>query len=209
MNENPYAAPQTMGVIDDAPTGDETIRQQYLRHEASVKSIGSLYLVGAILLVPFGLYLLIGGILELAKGDSTAIGVATMGAVYLGLGALQAATAIGLRRLQPWARVVAALLSLFGLLAFPLGTLISGYFLWLLLSKKGAFIVSDEYRRVVAATPHIKYKSSIIVVAFLVLLVILVVMGIIAPSIRSTVQCARLASVFQTVRDAHRTLIHL
>ena len=180
MSENPYAAPQTTGVVDDAPTENEVIRQQYLRHEASVKSIGSLYLVTAVLLMPYAIVTLVGGISEMAKGDSTAIGAATIGAIYLGLCALQAATAIGLRRLQPWARVVAALLSLVGLLAFPLGTLISGYFLWLLLSKKGSFIVSDEYQRVVAATPHIKYKSSIIVVAFMVLLVILVGMAIIA-----------------------------
>jgi len=40
------------------------------------------------------------------------------------------------------------------------GTLINGYILWLVLSKKGRFILSKDYAAIVAATPHVKYRTS-------------------------------------------------
>jgi len=45
---NPYNAPIS-STIENAPGGAEAIRNQYLSHEASVKSIGLLYMLGGIL----------------------------------------------------------------------------------------------------------------------------------------------------------------
>jgi hypothetical protein len=70
-------------------------------------------------------------------------------------------------------------LSCFGLLGFPIGTLISAYFLYLLSSQKGVYIFSPEYARVIAATPHIKYKTSIIGWILLGILVFFIGLGII------------------------------
>ena len=44
---------------------------------------------------------------------------------------------------------------------FPIGTLINGYVLYLLLSQKGRTIFTDAYRRVVTETPHVKYRTPI------------------------------------------------
>ncbi len=44
------------------------------------------------------------------------------------------------------------------LLDFPIGTLISGYILYLLLSEKGRRIFRSDYAEIVAATPQIKFK---------------------------------------------------
>jgi hypothetical protein len=67
-----------------------------------------------------------------------------------------------------------------GLLGFPVGTLIAGYLLYLLWSEKGNVVFSPRYQRVMQATPHIKYKTSIIVWIFLGLLGLVVLVGIIA-----------------------------
>lgn len=87
---------------------------------------------------------------------------------------------MGLRGLQSSARVVAIIFSVIGLLGIPIGTLINGYFLYLLLGQKGTYVFSEEYARVRAATPHIKYKTSIWVLVVVALLVLLVVIGIVA-----------------------------
>jgi hypothetical protein len=55
----------------------------------------------------------------------------------------------------------------------PIGTLINAYILYLVFSRKGRTILSEDYQQVIAATPHIKYKTSIIVWIFLGLLVAL------------------------------------
>jgi hypothetical protein len=66
-----------------------------------------------------------------------------------------------------------------GLIGFPIGTLISVYFLYLLLSQKGAYVFSPEYAQVIAATPHIQYKTSIVVWIFLGLLLVVIFLAIV------------------------------
>jgi hypothetical protein len=181
MNENPYAAP-LVDTFAAPAVGAEAMRQQYLSHEASVKSIGTLYMLGAIFFIPIGLGVVtmaISGAFE-ADEQLPAAFMVLVGCMYFGIGILQAATAIGLRRLQPWARIVAAILSAFGLLGIPIGTLIGAYFLYLLLSKKGSVVFSEEYKQVIAATPHIKYRTSKIVIVLLGLLLFLLFAGIMA-----------------------------
>ena len=69
-------------------------------------------------------------------------------------------------------------MSVVGLIGFPIGTLISGYILYLLWGKKGRVIFSPEYQAVIAATPHVKYKTSIVVWILLGLVVVLILAGI-------------------------------
>ena len=64
-------------------------------------------------------------------------------------------------------------MSLLGLLAFPLGTLVNIYVLWLLNCNKGRYILSPEYRQVVTETPHVKHKSTPIAWALLIILAII------------------------------------
>jgi len=69
----------------------------------------------------------------------------------------------GVRKLLPWARTTASVLAGIGLLGFPLGTLINAYILYLLLSKKGKRIFEADYKAIIDATPHVKYRTSIVV----------------------------------------------
>ena len=180
---NPYAPVSAEPPLATASSQAEAIRQEHLSHEASIKSIGVLYLLAAVFLVPIGGWLLIMGLFGLSGNDMAADSPATLigiGIFELALGLLQGYTGLALRQLKSWARHVAILFSGIGLLGFPIGTLISAYFLYLLLSRKGVYIFSDEYQQIVAATPHMKYKTSMVVWVLLLLLIGLLAVGMVS-----------------------------
>lgn len=146
-------------------SGSEQIRQAHIQHEASVKSVGFLYFMAAAVLL-FG-----GSFSTLAGGDAAAIGI-----FMLVFGAGLVATGIGLRKLKHWGRVAAGCLSTLGLLGFPIGTLINAYILYLLFSQKGKMVFSEDYKRIIAETPHIKYRTSIVVWVLLGLVVLILIL---------------------------------
>lgn len=189
---NPYAPTQTAAGLGAAGFGGhgateaEAIRNAHLSHEASIKSIGFLYLLGGTLgFFATAMYLVLG-ITSIANpggiqnGDLGGVVLLAL-AVFMGaLSTLQFLVGRGLRKLVPWSRIAGIIFSAIGLLGFPLGTLISAYILYLLVSQKGVYIFSPGYARVIADTPHIRYKTSIVVWIFLGLLVALIAFGIIA-----------------------------
>lgn len=182
QHTNPYAPSEATPSTQAAEGSVEAVRREYLSHEASIKSIGLLYLIGAVFLIPIGIGVTSVALYSLASATSAIepiVGV-LLGFVYLSTGIMQAVTAIGIRKFRPWARIAAIVFSVIGLIGFPVGTLISGYFLYLLISKKGVYVFSDHYQGVIAATPHIKYKTSIVVWIFLGLLLFIIGLGIIA-----------------------------
>ena len=146
----------------------EDIRKEHIKHEASVTSIGILYYLG-------GAAMTVMGIFGMFAGGAEAI---LTSAFLLALGIGQFWVGTGLRRLKKWARIPTGILSGIGLLAFPIGTLINAYILYLIFSQKGKMVFSDEYRAVIEQTPHIKYRTSIIVWIVLGLLLLLIAFGI-------------------------------
>jgi len=170
---NPYAAPAAPVEDVSANAQAEAIRKEHISHEASIKAVGFLYYLGAVGAT-------IAGLAGLAAGRTggTGMGVSLL---LIGLGAGYAFAGWGLRGLRPWGRIVGIVLAGFGLLGFPVGTLINAYILYLFLSKKGRTIYSPEYQDVIAATPHVKYKTSILVWIFLALLVALIAFAFLAP----------------------------
>ena len=95
--------------------------------------------------------------------------------IFFVLGIGQFCVGYGLRRLKRWSRVPSGILSGLGLLAIPIGTLINAYILYLIFSKKGKMVFSDEYHDIIKQTPHIKYRTSIVI--WVVLGVLLALMG--------------------------------
>lgn len=176
---NPYAAPVSASVMRGS-SDDEVVRNQYLSHEASVKSIGTLCILGGGLGLILGIFYLGTGIAakfppELEHLKIFMIG---LGIFFLVFSALQIYAAISVRKLEGVGRIMTTVFSAIGLLGFPIGTLIGAYFLYLLWSEKGNFIFTPEYQRVVKATPHIKYKTSIVVWILLGLLLLLIVVAV-------------------------------
>jgi hypothetical protein len=171
MEQNPYAAPQSQ--ILQSSTTEEAIRREHINTEATIKSVGVLYYLGALLLPLAGAFSIFAAI----KSNDTEQLVGGIFFVVLGIG--QGFVAFGLRRLRAWARMPTVIFSCIGLLGFPVGTLINAYILVKVLSKQGKFVMTEEYQRIIAVTPHIKRKTSIVVIILLVLLV-LVLIGAIA-----------------------------
>jgi hypothetical protein len=169
---NPYAAPAARVEDFSANPEAEAIRKAHISHEASIKAVGLLYYLGSIGMT-------ITAVVTLFAADETAeLG---LGAFLLAVGIGYLVAGWGARALRPWGRIVGCILAAIGLLGFPVGTLINGYILYLFLSKKGRTIFSPEYLDVIAATPHVKYRTSIIVWIFLGLVVLLIAAAIIVP----------------------------
>ena len=168
---SPYAAP--VSNVDDVSANPEAeaIRKEHISREASIKSIGILYYLG-------GAFLALAGGLALV-GPRQDLAVFMIVGIPLGVG--QVFVGWGLRQLKKWAQITSCIISAVGLFAFPVGTLINAYILYLLLTKKGRTVFTPEYQEVIAATPDVKYRTSIIVWIFLALLVALIALAVLAP----------------------------
>lgn len=196
MDPNPYAVAASTYLAPQELTDVESIRKRYLGHESSVKSIGTLYLIGGVFSLLISLAYIIAGIGSLNDTGPNEFGgpilvllvALAVGAGFLSLGALQIWSGIGVRKLRPAARIGATVISAIGLLGFPIGTLISAYFLYLLLSEKGSYVFSDAYKQVIAQTPHMRYKTSILTWIVVILLVTLVLLVIVIVSLMTLVR---------------------
>ena len=96
-----------------------------------------------------------------------------MAVLLLGLGVVTAVRRVGRAGAAPWGRVVGSVLSGSACSAFRSALLINTYILYLFFSKKGRTIFSPAYKDVIAATPEVKYSTSIVIWIFLALVVAL------------------------------------
>ena len=97
--------------------------------------VGALSLLGALCAVAS-----IGGG-GLISGDQDAIIATSITATFVGgflvlSGAVNLIAGIGLLKFKSWARILALILAILNLLAFPIGTALGVYTLWVLLSKE-------------------------------------------------------------------------
>jgi hypothetical protein len=138
------------------PNDPAAIRRAHIAHEATLRSLGLLYYLGTIFLVLLAvitLYLGTPADIQAPLSDPLSAALALGGALLLGL------TGRGLRTLRPWARVPVMSLSTLGLFYFPMGTMICGYALYLVLCRQGQVVFSQGYQQVIEATPEIDYRT--------------------------------------------------
>jgi hypothetical protein len=156
-----------MSTIENA----QEIRKVNIKHEASIKSIGHLYYFSAILMPLAGLGIMLGessmGVARWITGSLLLV----LGIVYFKLGGW-------FIKLNPKAKTPGTILACLGLFAIPLGTLINAYILYLMHSSKGKLVFSSEYQVVIDATPEIKYKTSKIIWALLIILGLFILLAI-------------------------------
>jgi len=115
---------------------------------------GALGLIGAIVvLVVFGGAAGIVGIVAHQEPDA-AVAVPILGIVGLGLFLVILALAIpeilagvGLLKFQAWGRLLGIVVSVLNLVKFPLGTVVGGYGLWVLLSNETEALFSGAETR--------------------------------------------------------------
>ena len=207
MSENPYdptGSAYGSGSFDSNvdPSQAELIRKSHLSHEANIQSFGCLYTFGGILGIIGGLFYAALGVFIIASGvpaqmanqnapvpnaNPAAVGlfVALMGFVVLAISVANLLAGRSMRTLNPKGKMLAVIVTAIGLVN-PCGIPIAGYLLYLLLSTKGEMVFSDHYKEIIQATPHIKYKTSIIVWIFLFILI-----GVILAAIIATVVAGR------------------
>ncbi len=183
-SENPFASPLADPTTQSLVGPDvEKIRREYLSHEASIQSVGFLYLLGGGL---SAVYCIVGGVALLGVLANGKIGSGEVGFVsfvallFVAIAWFQLWVGIGLRRLKPEVKTPATVLAAIGLIGIPIGTLISAYILWLIHSAKGKVVLSYEYQEIIRQTPHIKYKTSIIVWILLGLLLLVLGLAVLA-----------------------------
>ena len=202
MSDNPYA-PSGSSYGDASLDANfdlsqaELIRKSHLSHEANIQGFGCLYtlggilgILGAIFYVGIGIFVMAGGVVpkELefmvfgAGGDRLVSGGLTtlVGVVFLAIAVAQLFAGRSMQTLNPSGKILAIVVAAIGMLQFPCGTLISGYLLYLLVSAKGRTVFSSAYKEVMQATPHIRYRTSIIVWIFLFILIGVLLLGVLA-----------------------------
>lgn len=186
---NPYAVTAT----DITPTlgGDaESIRRRYIGHEASVKSVGTFSFLVSVFLGFMASVYGWGGANILFSGDPEEqmmlVTALVLTIVCACAAALYCFAASGLWRLKPWSRLLATMLACFGLLLVPIGTILNGYCLYVLLCERANVIFSEAYQDVIAQTPHIKYRTSTlawIVLGIFILLVLVAIVAALLPAV--------------------------
>ncbi|MGB8356489.1 MAG: DUF4339 domain-containing protein [Chthoniobacteraceae bacterium] len=165
------------------------IRETYLGHETAIKSMGFLYYIAGGIVSLGALSFLTITVITASSPDGS-VNTHALGpvppiflAVFFGLLAgFYFWLGNAMRRLDPNGTTPAIILAVIGLLGFPLGTLINGYFLYLLLSEQSKMVFSSEYSEVIEATPNIKHKTNrtvLYLVIFVFILTALLVAGVI------------------------------
>jgi hypothetical protein len=150
----------------------EDIRKEYIDHETSVRSISYLYYLGAVFLVVTSVA---GAILN--RGDKPLDERIHRVMLMAGIAVFEAWVGMDISSLKRWARIAAGILSGLGLLGIPIGTIINGYILYLLFGKKGAEVFSPSYQRIIAETPDVKGKMSVMIRVCMGLVVLQFVIG--------------------------------
>ncbi len=167
---NPFAAPRTVD-FEPINTTDESLRKQYIAHEASVKSVGLLFFIGAVINILMPLLLL-------SDGGSKTMPIFTALLLIL-LGAVQFWVGIGLRRLTKIARIFATIFAAIGLIWVPVGTVIGMYLLYLFWCGAGQVVFSEQYKGLIRRTPRVKNKTS----NGMMMLLLVVLLGLLAVGI--------------------------
>ncbi len=167
MESNPYATPTAALTPSSASNGsDEARRAELIWLEQRLYRAASWFILAAssaVLIGGFYTFLGLSVLLRPALVDDWVV-VGTI--LFLGLAVTTAGVAYGflarhLRRLDGRARIpaiVGASLLLFGLPVFTVGGAVG---LWALADAQIEQVLSEEYRQVVARTPHLTRKPTI------------------------------------------------
>ncbi len=168
QEDNLYAPPTSGDPLRE--TGDvaqaEAMRRPYLKHEASIKGMGFLFLLGGLVNLLWAVPLAVGAGtsfgFSFARDDGQGeVVFLCVAIVVLAVVVCQVFIGAHLRRFKRWARSGAIGLSVLLLILVPIGTLIGLYFILILVGKGGAQVFSEPYQRAMALTPHLKYRTPL------------------------------------------------
>jgi hypothetical protein len=164
----------TLGVIDayEPPTANlefasrtaqdaASIRMAHIRHERQLQSVGLLFGLGAVLVALMIIAIIVSGFLQGVGEVKDPTMMMVNAVIIIVVGTLLAVLAYGYRTLSPWVKYVGTPVSVLGLLAIPVGTLIHAYILYLIWCDKGRRVLADDYADIIRATPQVRYKRTV------------------------------------------------
>ncbi len=168
QQDNPFASPlaDVGGATAEGVQLAEArqIRQTHLKYEASVKSIGTLYLVVFVISLIFGIGVVVWVVNTWLQSDASQAQLVIPLAITLafslpafGIAAISLFVAWGLRQIDSRARVLTCLCSGLGMFSFPVGTALGVYVLYVLSSQKGRAVFTKRYHDVIRQTPEMRY----------------------------------------------------
>lgn len=146
--------------LSDVEAADlEGIRKQYLSHERAVNSVSTVFFLSAMLSLFASIMVVAGPFLYMIYENTPLTGpivavCLVLSLCLIGLVMLQALVAIAMRRKISNARYAAMLLAALGMFAFPFGTIFGIYVLIVMGAKETPFVLSEEYKKVIKATPQ-------------------------------------------------------
>ena len=163
------------------------LRNELISTERMLKSIGYLFYLKSFILI---LSVVTVGELHLLRNDFSGTDetfvLAVVALILVSLGALSFALGAGFQRLSPWVKLPAGLMSSLGLLSSlngsVLGLIIAGISLVVIVtifSRKGRYVLSNEYRSTIEATPEIESKAHFLIRYLFKFLLFLLALGII------------------------------
>lgn len=160
---NPYAAPEAdisaPSLVEPDLATAEVIRKKHINAEQNLRTLGFLLYLGGGLVFVGGVYELL---FALSNHESPlAPRFMLYAATNLLLGVISVKTAGGLRKLKNSSRIWAIVLMILVIIS-PLAWLA----LYCLMNKKGRFVCSPEYARIIEQTPQVRYKTSILAKLF-------------------------------------------
>lgn len=186
---NPYASPvespRDATVVADLADA-EMIRRQHAKHELGVRQIGALYYLGglfALIVACVGPFVYAQPSANIPTGQDRGMPSAVTAVfvvILLAIAVVQLLIGWGLRRIRPWSRWPLVIVSAVTLLNPPFGTALGAYGLYLAVSQKGTVVFSPGYQQIMAQTPHLRPKTSVVVKVLVVLLVALVAFSLAA-----------------------------
>jgi hypothetical protein len=163
--DNPYSVADTLLEEVQAPLDPDSLelatamRRRYINHETSIRQFGRLYkLIGAALAGLAGLLLFLSVVFGI-RGGNVRIEL-LMAFLAVVISPILIITGRRTQDLQTSGRGMATLLGIVGMLFVPVGTILGAYQLYLLWSRPGVFVYSQEYRRVIALTPGVRSYTS-------------------------------------------------
>ncbi|MCW1883655.1 hypothetical protein OKA04_02875 [Luteolibacter flavescens] len=180
MTENPYQTPTGNEVSGPLPPDMRAVRARHIQHEASVKAMGILCVLGGVMLLGSFAFVCIEVIAANYLPEPTATGLL----FAFGLGTLKLISGIGLGQLQGWSRITASFVVVVSMFAVPIGTAFGIYLLYLLFSPRGGRVFTAGYREIVARTPDMHYRTPrwfwIAIAVMVVLLAALLIFFLVA-----------------------------
>lgn len=154
---NPYSAPSvTIGRSTEEFSELESVRLEYLSHEAALKAVGSLFLIISALVSSL-MTIFTSKFLneELLNNERTFVlsyWVLVPISLYIG---------IKMRRLDHSIRNTVVIAGALMMFAFPFGTIVGSGVLYVVCCKKGKFILSQRYTNIRYRTPGIHYETKL------------------------------------------------